>query len=272
MRLAQISSYRDVTRLSLVVTLMALTVVTLLTVLLYPREEWPWEILVSWPTTTLLAYGATRVIGRQMLKVHALNVELQRLVSRDRLTDVATRDFFFDRLAERPAIHGVSLMVDIDHFKRVNDTHGHLAGDKVIAHVAHILAQEVGARDIVCRFGGEEFVVFLENATQVIAREVAERFRERVEATPVDSDGIRIRVSVSIGGSLRQPAADIEVAIREADAALYRAKALGRNRTVMADKALRAAPPLQDWDRPGPSGSLIRRADGRCLHARQRSL
>ena len=233
MRIVSVTSHRDVTRLSAAVTFAALAVVTVLTVLLYPREEWPWEILVAWPTTILLAYGATRIVGREMLKVHALNQELQRLLSRDRLTDVATRDFFFAKLASQPACHGVTLMIDIDHFKAVNDTHGHQAGDKAIAHVARLLACAVGARDIVCRFGGEEFVVFLENATQVIAEEVAEQFRERVAASPVDCDGTAIRVTVSIGGSERRAAAEIDDAIRQADAALYRAKAQGRNRTVM---------------------------------------
>lgn len=241
MRIANVTSHRDVSRLAAAVTLAALSVVTGLMVILYPREQWPWEIMVSWPTTTLLAYGATRAIGRQMLKVHALNLELQRLLSRDRLTDVATRDYFFGQVGSQPQSYGVSLMVDIDYFKQVNDTYGHLTGDKVIAHVARLLVGEVGARDIVCRFGGEEFVVFLENATPGIAREVAERFRECVANSPVDSDGTCVSVTVSIGGSLRQAAAEIDNAIRQADEALYRAKALGRNRTVMARDMMQGA-------------------------------
>lgn len=233
MRIVAITSHGHITRLAAAVTLVALSIVTVITVLIYPRDDWARQIIVAWPTTILLAYGATLLIGRQTLRVHALNKELQRLVSRDRLTDVATRDFFFARLADRPVSYGVSLMVDIDSFKAVNDTHGHLAGDAVIAHVARILSQEVGARDIVCRFGGEEFVVFLENATRAIALEVSERICARVEATPIDHDGTRVSVTVSIGGSLRHAAADIEEAIRQADTALYRAKTLGRNRVVM---------------------------------------
>ncbi len=252
MRILNVTSQRDVIQLSIAVTVAALAVVTLLMVVLYPREQWPREIMVGWPTATLLAYGATRLIGRQMLKIHALNEELQRLVSRDRLTNVATRDFFFGTLANQPQSYGVSLMVDIDNFKLVNDTHGHLSGDKVIAHVARLLTGAVGARDIVCRFGGEEFVVFLENATHGIAREVAESFRERVAESPVDSNGTCIQVTVSIGGSLRQAADHIEEAIRQADAALYRAKALGRNRTVMA-KDMMAEEPAQAETRDRPA-------------------
>lgn len=234
MRIVQVRSERDVTRLSAAVTLLALSFVTFMMVILYPAEEWPREILIGWPMTTLLAYGATRLIGRQMLRVHELNRELHVLLSRDRLTGVATRDHFFTSLARQPQRYGVTLMVDIDYFKQINDTHGHLTGDKVLAGVARLLANEVGVRDLVCRFGGEEFVIFLENATPVIARELAERFRDRVAASVIDGDGACVTVTVSVGGSLRHAAADIDEAIRQADEALYKAKALGRNTTVMA--------------------------------------
>ncbi len=230
---SQITNHRDVTRLCVAVTLVAVGTVTLLMTALYPRDEWLREIMIDWPTTTLVAYGTTLFVGQKLLKIHALNRELQRLVSRDRLTNVSTRDFFFAKLATQPESYGVSLMIDIDHFKRVNDAFGHLCGDKVIAHVARLLAGEAGARDIVCRFGGEEFVVFLENANQTIAREVAERIRQRVADTPVDCEGNRVSVTISIGGSLRLAAADIEDGIQQADTALYQAKAQGRNRTVM---------------------------------------
>ncbi len=230
----RVTNRRDITRLSVALTVATLSVVTLITVMVFPRDDWTRQIMVNWPTTVLLTYGATLMIGQQTLKVYALNKELQRLVSRDRLTDVATRDFFFGSLIRRPQGYGVTLMVDIDHFKQVNDTHGHQAGDKVIAHVARLLSKEVGTRDIVCRFGGEEFVVFLENATPEIARDVAERFRERVASSTLDVEGVGVSVTVSTGGSLRQSATEIDDAIRQADEALYRAKALGRNRTVMA--------------------------------------
>lgn len=233
MRIFRVTNYGDVARLSAAVTIFALTIVFSLTLLLYSRAEWPKEFMIGGSTAFVLAFGATWLVGQQMLRVHVLNTELQRLLNRDRLTDVATRDFFFARLAERPGSYGVSLMADIDSFKAVNDTYGHQTGDKVIMRVAAILAQEVGAQDIVCRFGGEEFVVFLDNASRTNALEVSERIRAGVEAATIDSEGSSVSVTVSIGGSLSKAAAEIDEAIRQADAALYRAKALGRNQVAM---------------------------------------
>lgn len=246
MRITNVTSHRDITRLCVVVTLIVLALVAVIPLLYLPRAHWLGEFVLHSPMVTILAYGTVRIIGQQMLRNHALTQELQRLVSRDKLTNVATRDFFFTKLADMPNSEGVTLMVDIDHFKQVNDTYGHPTGDKVIAHVASRMAGAVGARDLVCRFGGEEFVIFLENATQTIAWEVAERIRARVADTPVESDGARVNVTVSIGGSRRMAVSEIEEAVREADAALYRAKQQGRNRTVMAGEkapmpAVRAA-------------------------------
>jgi len=237
----QVTSRGDVTRLSAAVMFVTLSIVTLIIALTNRNDDFLRVILIAWTSAGPLSFSSTFMLGLQMLKVHVLNTELQRLVNRDRLTDVATRDFFFARLAEKPGSYGVSLMADIDSFKTVNDTYGHQTGDKVITRVARILAQEVGARDIVCRFGGEEFVVFLDNATRTNALDVSERIRAGVEAATVDSEGSSVSVTVSIGGSLRKAAAEIDEAIRQADAALYRAKKLGRNRVAMyADLAQEA--------------------------------
>lgn len=226
----------DILRLTAAVTLFALTVVTAALLNLYPQEEWLWELSVSWPLTIFLTGTVTALVGRQMLHIHLLNEELTRIVSRDRLTDVATRDFFFENMQDDPTAYGVSLMVDIDFFKRVNDTYGHLAGDKVIARVAGVLKRETRPEDIVCRFGGEEFIVFLSNADYAAGAIMAERLRAVIAATPVISEGTHIRVTVSIGGSLKDATERIDASIRRADLALYRAKMGGRDRIEMAQR------------------------------------
>ncbi|SDF45769.1 GGDEF domain-containing protein [Sulfitobacter delicatus] len=183
--------------------------------------------------TTLITIPFAFFVGTKLRENTRLSDELVRLVNRDRLTDVATRDFFFRRMESDPNAYGVSLMVDIDHFKRVNDTHGHYAGDAVIKHVSQVLRDEVRAQDIVCRFGGEEFVVFLHEVSADQGLVVAERMRTAVAASPASGRGQAISVTVSIGGSLKDRLADINISIQQADAALYRAKSNGRNRTVV---------------------------------------
>jgi diguanylate cyclase (GGDEF)-like protein len=169
-----------------------------------------------------------------MRKNYLLSEELQRLVNRDRLTDVATRDYFFAQLNANPMAYGVSLMVDIDHFKSVNDTYGHFAGDMVIQQVAEILRETIKDLDIVCRFGGEEFVLFLHDHDAKDGFTMAERLREKVAKTKMTYEGEAINVTVSIGGSMKNRIATITAAIKEADEALYCAKQGGRNQTVFA--------------------------------------
>ena len=222
------------TRFALVVTVFVVCVVALAEIALHPLDQWREQLRASWPVTTLITFVLTRFMGHKLLKINELIVVLKRAAHRDQLTDVATRDFFFARLAKQPKKPGVSLMVDIDHFKRVNDTYGHLVGDAVIAHVAKLLSQKTRRNDIVCRFGGEEFVVFLDNASADQAHVIAERVRRAVARARIEHDGQKVAVTVSIGVSTSAAAQDIEDAIREADAALYRAKAAGRNQTVMA--------------------------------------
>ncbi|MDH2429731.1 GGDEF domain-containing protein [Sphaerisporangium sp. TRM90804] len=126
------------------------------------------------------------------------------------------------------------LIVDIDHFKRVNDTHGHLVGDQVLAGVATALRSQLRDYDIVGRFGGEEFVVLLPRADVTEARRVAERLRSRVGRMAIPVDEALITVTVSAGVAIMSVHGDdlIEL-LAAADLALYRAKELGRDRICM---------------------------------------
>ena len=139
------------------------------------------------------------------------------------------------------------LLVDIDHFKRVNDVHGHLAGDQVLAAVAEVLRTQLRDYDVVGRFGGEEFVVLLPGADLHEARRVAERLRSRVGRMAVAVDEALISVTVSAGVALMSAHGDdlIEL-LAAADLALYRAKELGRNRVCVP-----AVPPRLHGDAAG---------------------
>jgi len=165
------------------------------------------------------------------------NEELARLATRDGLTGLYNRRRFDERLQEcfhtlrRSARPYALLVIDIDFFKRVNDTHGHPAGDAVLQRLAQLLGEQVRATDFVARYGGEEFVALLpETGTVADAALVAEKIRAAVAEAVFPAVG---QITVSIGVSVSDVAdADASALTRRADAALYQAKAAGRDRVA----------------------------------------
>jgi two-component system cell cycle response regulator len=161
---------------------------------------------------------------------------------RDALTKLFNKRYFLDRLdgelrfARRHNTNVAVLMVDVDHFKGVNDTHGHLAGDAVLANISTIIARAVRNEDVVARFGGEELGIILRQVPHEAARQLAERLRRLVETaatTGADTSGKQLKVTVSIGVASFPNAKAIDTVaglIEAADQALYRAKHAGRNR------------------------------------------
>ena len=123
----------------------------------------------------------------------------------------------------------------MDHFKQINDRWGHLVGDAVLRHVADVLGACVTDREhLLGRYGGEEFVLLLPGADQVQARQCADRLRQALRESPARIEGIPVRVTASIGLAIDQEKGDMARLLGEADAALYRAKAEGRDRTASA--------------------------------------
>jgi two-component system, cell cycle response regulator len=162
---------------------------------------------------------------------------------RDPLTRLYNKRYFEDRLDSELRFarrHGTSLglfLADVDHFKQVNDEHGHVAGDIVLREIAAALAGGVRNEDVVARYGGEELVVLSRAISDDAAVILAERLRKRVEALAVDvGDGQPVRVTVSIGVAVfpNSPAGSSEQLVAAADRALYAAKDAGRNRVMVA--------------------------------------
>jgi diguanylate cyclase (GGDEF)-like protein len=160
---------------------------------------------------------------------------------RDGLTKAYNKKYFLDRLETEIAYakrHKAELslcMFDVDHFKRVNDTHGHLAGDTVLIKLAKIAMSTIRTEDIFARYGGEEFAVICRAEKLANAAILAERLRSMVEHTPFEHEGARLPVTISIGVAAH-PDLQIETAtdlITAADEALYEAKRSGRNRVVL---------------------------------------
>ena len=126
----------------------------------------------------------------------------------------------------------VLLVADIDHFKRINDTYGHQCGDSVLKAFAEVLRTALRRSDVLCRWGGEEFLILLRGTITEEAAQVAERIRKKVEEfcfPPFSESGL---VTVSIGGAGLPPGRDVQRLIADADAALYQAKNGGRNRVM----------------------------------------
>jgi diguanylate cyclase (GGDEF)-like protein len=166
---------------------------------------------------------------------------LERLAAVDPLTDAYNRRFGLARLSEEfsRAVRAENplgvLMLDLDHFKLINDTHGHLAGDRVLRAVAKTCRRVIREGDVLVRYGGEEFLVILPGAGAADVRDIGERVRRAVGETTVPEGDQRIAVTVSVGGATYRDAVDApEVLIAQADSALYDAKGSGRNRLVMA--------------------------------------
>jgi diguanylate cyclase (GGDEF)-like protein len=166
--------------------------------------------------------------------------EKEQLASRDGLTGVENHRTFQERFlgeilrAQRYEHQLAVLMMDIDHFKKVNDTYGHPVGDQVLKEVARIISQNIRAgTDLMARYGGEEFVCMLADTDRARAGETAERIRESVAAKVFESGTARFQVTMSIGGAMYPgDSRHGHEILEKADKSLYRAKETGRNRMV----------------------------------------
>ena len=191
------------------------------------------------------------------LVLRRLTDELRNLAARDPMTQLLNRRGLGDALQlyfnSRKAEPAHVLMVDVDHFKRINDRYGHQAGDTVLCHVAQVLRSTVRRGDLTGRIGGEEFVAICLDSDVDGVMQLAERLRAAIEsrAIAVAGDGEMLHCTVTLGVSHHFMGAQaLEGAMQEADAALYRGKAAGRNRVELAACGLPIPPAI------GPSRAL----------------
>jgi two-component system, cell cycle response regulator len=170
--------------------------------------------------------------ARDALQFQATHDVLTGLSNRGAVLEVFNRELERSRRTRVPM---AVLMLDLDHFKRINDTHGHLAGDAVLKEAARRLTNAVRSYDCVGRYGGEEFLVVLPGCDAAQAVHTAERVRSAIAQNPVEIGGAQLKFTVSIGGvTLAKPAAgSANEILALADGALYQAKNAGRDRTVL---------------------------------------
>lgn len=206
-----------------------------------------WLMCVVCPLAT--AFPSSAYVFHQSARLKATHAELANAhaqlaeahcrlaekASRDHMTGMLNRESFFAKLdgGRRKQDRGFLLIVDADHFKKINDTFGHLSGDEALLEIAGAITRALRVGDTVGRIGGEEFGVLLAGADEADAKAVAERIRSEVEQVTFRPLGARVHLSVSIGGAPCAADADVSDLMRIADARLYEAKNAGRNTVVL---------------------------------------
>jgi diguanylate cyclase (GGDEF)-like protein len=209
------------------------------------QEEGEAAGVMTATSSRLGAFGPTELeLLRFVARTIALDLEnmrLRKVSVTDPLTGAYNREFLHTRLpaeltSARHRTRSLSVaMVDVDHFKEINDRHGHDVGDRVLAEVAERLRGATRKGDVLVRYGGEEFLVVLPDATLERAGEIGERMRLALQADAIQTTtGVTIEVRISAGVAALGPDDDSSSLIRRADTALYRAKGRGRNRVEIA--------------------------------------
>jgi diguanylate cyclase (GGDEF)-like protein len=174
--------------------------------------------------------------------IDRLRADLREQSIRDPLTNLYNRRFlyeFFDIQCDRAkndAIPISILMIDIDHFKVINDAFGHQAGDMVLKDIAKLFQAAIRKGDLACRYGGEEFLLALYDIPTTAAEQRARNLCDAIQNLTVDYHNIQLRITISVGtAEFPLHGENIEAVIHAADRALYRAKTAGRNRVMVAD-------------------------------------
>jgi two-component system, cell cycle response regulator len=180
----------------------------------------------------ILTLQDSQIRAQELLRFQATHDQLTGILNRAEIMETLRREL--RRAEESSAALGV-LMLDIDHFKKINDSYGHATGDSVLKEVTRRISKSVRGYDSVGRYGGEEFVVVMPGCSREQIDHSAERVRAAVDDGPIIAGDTRIPVTVSIGAAvvMERSTSDSEI-LAAADRALYRAKEIGRNRTVLA--------------------------------------
>jgi two-component system cell cycle response regulator len=188
--------------------------------------------------------SVSRVINNTLERARLRNdvkkaqAKMAEMSTEDELTKLHNRRYFIEALegeferASRYETEIALVIMDLDHFKGINDTYGHPAGDMVLSEIGRILKEHVRRNDLACRYGGEEFAVILSNVSRDNIYAAYERFREMVSKQPFEYETKKFHITVSIGIAFSNNAESANDLLAHADQALYQAKETGRNKTV----------------------------------------
>lgn len=198
-------------------------------------------VILSWLFAGLMSGACVLSMGEVIRDLARSRAEFERLSRTDSLSGLANRRAFNDALDQAKCDASLAIL-DIDHFKSINDRFGHQAGDKVIRDVASVLRAVVGDRGLVARLGGEEFGLILSDGGIAQRLALVERVRNRVACETMRVAGVSLTVTVSAGIAEITPDQRSEMVYARADRALYRAKATGRNCVVHAQNLVEDEP------------------------------
>ncbi|MFQ6538134.1 MULTISPECIES: biofilm regulation diguanylate cyclase SiaD [Aphanothece] len=192
---------------------------------------------------------AIRISDRYQSRLHDINHALQLISTHDQLTGVPNRRLLSDRCRaedKRAARHGTTYsmaLIDVDYFKRVNDTYGHSVGDAVLVELAKVLRSCIRDFDLCARWGGEEFLALFVDADITMAERISQRMIDRVRQLRVSAEGHVVNITVSIGVAQHLREEDYAATFSRADAVLLQAKSAGRDRILLDER--RPTPPIE---------------------------
>lgn len=242
--LLEMGRWRAVLLITLVSVVMSLLVTAAVGFATGDVDRLPTDLLVATLVPLIVAPLASGAALGLLADVEAARRMLREVAIRDGLTNLYNRRFFAARLktevaqVRRTGVPLTVIMIDIDHFKRINDLGGHAAGDEVLQRVADTLIAYVRPDDLSARFGGEEFVALLPGAGIATASDVAEKIRRAIQDLhiPALASAQAPHVTASLGIACLGPEPEgVDGLLRRADNAMYEAKASGRNRCVVAN-------------------------------------
>lgn len=233
--------FTGIVMIMLVLVLRAVLALSGLSEIAQPQNAAPIHPIQILAYVAVMATALLGSIGFVLMVKERTDREIMRLAMTDSLTQIPNRRALMEWtehvLVRRSGLPLAILMIDVDHFKLVNDTYGHQAGDEVLRKIAELLAGRLRGHDFMGRYGGEEFCVIAPDTDRKGALALAESLRTIIDATPLTAAGRELTLSVSIGIALCPPnvTRELKEVMAESDAALYAAKLAGRNKVVCFD-------------------------------------
>ncbi|WOE76228.1 GGDEF domain-containing protein [Alterisphingorhabdus coralli] len=254
------SPMRQIAAIALIAVAASFTLTATIYYSYYGQDDRFWEamimsLIVPWGISIPMGWYFTQQRQKFMMMTAQLrqteedlrmaNRELEHKASYDAMTGMLNRDTFFDRLSEKRTGNNdhILMIVDVDHFKTINDSFGHPAGDQALMLLASIFRRILRKGDLIGRIGGEEFGIFLPDTAEAEGKIVGEMIRSEVENTPFEPHpGFRHVITVSIGITDAAARHEQSVVMRNADNALFAAKHSGRNKVLVFDPGMRSKP------------------------------